>query len=176
MTDHIPDVGKKVLTPAEVGEIRERASKATPAPWHYCGQTRDGVCPCGHIGTGSDDHDYILAKVRWIGNADTEDPEDCELSTTSEEIFRGNLSFIAHSRVDVPALCDTIAALTRDLDEARVVMQYCEWRGGGWDETSEVGRKQIAPGCPACGGVIASGHAANCRLAAWLEKVKGGEV
>lgn len=109
----------RILPPAEVAEIRERAEKATPSLWHYCGQTRDVVCPCGHIGTGSDDHDYILAKVRWIGNADTKDPEDCELSTTSEEIFRANLSFIAHSRIDVPALCDTIEALRGENERLR---------------------------------------------------------
>jgi hypothetical protein len=80
------------LTDAEVEAIRARAEAATPGPWRVRQRTSNGQPTCLEIYAGND----------WIATL----PGSTWLNLSDPELA----AFIAAARVDVPRLCDTIAA------------------------------------------------------------------
>lgn len=86
--------GRHVTTPDEIRAIRERCSKATPAPWHSCTE-RYGP---------KKDFDVFTGKgwgVAYVGK-----PRFCPERMVPED----NAEFIAHAREDIPKLLDALEA------------------------------------------------------------------
>ena len=98
-----------------VAAIRERADKATPAPWY----TRRGGC-CGEAG-----YTYKLSVA----------------FTTSGGMACDDAQFAAHARADVPALCDEVERLQAQLAKALAILaalhDVCACACGGADEAWE---------------------------------------
>lgn len=114
----------KLLTQSEVAAILERAAKATPGPWTpRCDSQDDLYWLCN-------DKDYATIKDAaggFVADFEVERTEEESKSYTTRPAARqrvaDNIFFIASSRTDVPALCDTIDALRARLEVATAELQ-----------------------------------------------------
>jgi hypothetical protein len=99
-------MAESTLSESEVAEIRRRYQEATPEPWTVSSLTV----------VVSRSSDPI---ARTYGTAHTKEEASSKLTIAAK-----NANFIAHSRQDVPRLCDTIDTLrstrapTADAEEA----------------------------------------------------------
>jgi hypothetical protein len=104
----------KPLSPAELVEISERATKATIGPWEPIWESCDcgGDYPCSH---GSYIHALHLPEARENYRPDHSYAYDysevCEFTTET-------MQFIAAARTDVPALLSHIAYLEGEARKA----------------------------------------------------------
>lgn len=96
----------RILSDEQLAAIRERCEKATPGPWRKC-HASDGACQCGLI--------WSIPLDMTVVSVDHKD----EYHEVPWDEFQANKDFIGNSRVDIPALLASHAALTEQLDIAR---------------------------------------------------------
>lgn len=133
MTDHIVDTNKKVLTPADVERIRERADKATKGNWFW--DVRTGIVRLvtrerGQVFVLTFTRAGLQGAVPCVQVHDERCDGECHgcgkmvrVDSLGEPNHNGivdahhpDLDFIAASRVDVPALCDALTQAWGDID------------------------------------------------------------
>lgn len=114
----------KILSQSEVAAIRERAAKATPGPWE---EGERGIYTMGesfHSGGHSGDQKRGIQSCAFYSRKVCEIHGDAEPLDELDPVFpRANRAFIAASRADVPALCDTVDALRAKLEVAKAELQ-----------------------------------------------------
>lgn len=101
------------LTPAELREIRERADKATNGEWkcwNGWGPIEPGALyGIGRIGPDGSSFAGLLGSL---------DGKSGDLYAT-----RDDAEFVAHSRVDVPALCDALVTAWGEVARLQVALE-----------------------------------------------------
>lgn len=101
MTNPTPDI--PILDDDAVGEIEERAAKASSGPWIVTdGQHIDQYAP-------HPDGNRLLSEGSYDANCHMFGADDVE--------------FIAHAREDIPALCQTVRVLQAENERLRSALE-----------------------------------------------------
>ena len=117
------------LTKKKLGEIRERADAASPAPFQFCTFTH-------HSGRDIQSNTDVAETVAFsamqsekaeLWGVALPDKDDSGLNVVVAYTGNGpnsanNANFLAHARTDIPALLDHIAALTEERDRMRTAL------------------------------------------------------
>jgi hypothetical protein len=107
-----------VTAPLDLDAIEARAEAATEGPWQYDGMPLREDAEYGHIVTGGGTPGSMREhQICWVGETlNLRAPEDAE--------------FIAHARVDVPAL---LAEVERLRAAVRQAFDAVDWNSDGYN-------------------------------------------